>query len=83
MNQYQQYAGIPNTGALPAFFSLDARVSKDIAFRKHKVRLAFSMFNITDHANFDAVRLNTADPQFGEVLGRRPRRYRADFDWLF
>ena len=83
LNQYQQYAGIPNTGALPVFFSLDARVSKDIPFRKHKVRVAFSMFNITDHANFDAVRLNTADPQFGEVLGRRPRRYRVDFDWLF
>ena len=24
-----------------------------------------------------------ADPQFGEPLGRRPRRFRLDFDWLF
>lgn len=79
----QQYAGAPNSRYLPAFFSLDTRVSKDIPFKGHKVRLSFSMFNVTDHANFDAIRLNTADPQFGEVLGRRPRRFRLDFDWLF
>jgi outer membrane receptor protein involved in Fe transport len=79
----QQYAETPNARRLPPFFSLDARVSKDIARRGHKVRLAFSMFNVTDHANFDAVRLNVADPQFGETLGRRPRRFRVDFDWLF
>jgi hypothetical protein len=79
----QQYAGIPNTLALPRFFSLDLRLGKEIAYRKHKVRLSFSMFNVTNYANFDAVRWNIADPQFGEVLGRRPRRFRLDFDWLF
>ncbi len=83
LDALQQYAGIPNTRRLPAFFSLDTRVSKDVAYRGHKVRLAFSMFNVTDHANWDAVRLNIADPQFGETLGRRPRRFRVDFDWLF
>jgi outer membrane receptor protein involved in Fe transport len=79
----QQYAEPPNSRRLPAFFSLDTRVSKDIAYKKHKVRLAFSMFNVTDHANYDVVRLNVADPQFGEPLGRRNRRFRLDFDWLF
>jgi hypothetical protein len=79
----QEYAETPNTRRMPPFFSLDVRVSKDIAARKHKVRVAFSMFNVTNHANFDAVRLNVADPQFGELLGRRPRRFRVDFDWLF
>lgn len=79
----QQYAGIPNSLYLPAFFSFDWRVSKDIAVRGHKVRFAFSMFNATDHANYDAIRLSVADPQFGEALGRRNRRFRLDFDWLF
>jgi hypothetical protein len=65
------------------FFSFDWRVAKDIAARGHKVRLSFSMFNSTDHGNYDAVRLNVADPRFGEVLGRRNRRFRLDFDWLF
>jgi hypothetical protein len=83
LDERQQYAGIPNVRRFPAFFSLDLRASKDIPFRKHMVRLSFSVFNTTNHANFDAVRLNTADPQFGELLGRRPRRFRLDFDWLF
>jgi hypothetical protein len=83
LDQYQRYAGLPNAQSLPAFFSLDTRVSKDVALKGHKVRLSFSMFNVTNHANFDVVRLNTADPQLGEALGRRPRRFRLDFDWLF
>jgi hypothetical protein len=84
LDQSQMYAETPNSRRLPSFLSLDLRVSKDIPVRGgHKVRLSFSMFNTTDHGNFDAVRLNTADPQFGEHLGRRPRRFRLDFDWLF
>jgi hypothetical protein len=83
LTETQQYFGTPNSYRLPVFFSFDTRVSKDIAVRGHKVRLSFSMFNVTDHGNYDAVRWNVADPQFGEVLGRRPRRFRVDFDWLF
>jgi hypothetical protein len=83
LDERQQYAETPNARRFPAFFSLDLRASKDIPFRKHMVRLSFSVFNVTDHANYDAVRLNIADPQFGELLGRRPRRFRLDFDWLF
>jgi hypothetical protein len=83
LDERQQYAGVPNSRYRPNFFSLDVRLSKDIAVRRHKVRLSFSMFNVTDHANYDAVRLNTADPQFGEFLGPRSRRFRLDFDWLF
>jgi outer membrane receptor protein involved in Fe transport len=83
LNEHQQYAGTPNAQFLPTFFSLDTRVAKDIAFRGHKVRFSFSVFNVTDHGNYDAIRLNTADPQLGEVLGKRPRRFRLDFDWLF
>lgn len=83
LNAAQQHAGIPNSLTLPQFFSLDTRLGKDITYRKHKFRVSFSMFNVTNHDNFDAVRWNAADPQFGEVLGRRPRRFRLDFDWLF
>ena len=83
LNEFQGYAGDPNSLRFPNFLSLDTRLSKDIAAHGHKVRLSFSVFNVTDHDNWDAVRLNTADPQFGEVLGRRPRRFRLDFDWLF
>jgi hypothetical protein len=83
VDERQQYAVPPNSLRFPPFLSLDIRASKDIPFRKHMVRISFSLFNVTDHANYDAIRLNTADPQFGELLGRRPRRFRLDFDWLF
>lgn len=83
LNAAQNYAGIPNTRHFPNFFSLDVRVSKDIHYRGHGFQVSFSMFNVTNHWNPDSVRLNVADPQFGEFLGQRRRRYRLDFDFLF
>lgn len=79
----QDYFGVPNGYRFPAFFSLDLRVSKDIEYKGHAVRLSFSAFNVTNHWNPEAVRLNAADPQFGEFLGQRPRRFRVDLDFLF
>jgi hypothetical protein len=83
LEERQNYFGIPNSYRFPAFFSLDLRVSKDIQYRGHAVRLSFSAFNLTNHWNPEAVRLNAADPQFGEFLGQRPRRFRVDLDFLF
>ena len=81
----QDYAGTPNSLRFPPFFSLDLRLSKDIPVlkKKHMVRVAFSMFNATNHWNPDTVRLNIADPQFGEFLGQHARRFRLDMDFLF
>jgi len=79
----QQYAGPPNARRFPAFLSLDYRIARDIHVRKHAVQLSFSMFNVTNHWNPDTVRLNIADPQFGQFLGQHRRRFRLDFDFLF
>ena len=79
----QNYVGPPNSLRYPNFFSFDLRVSKDIQYKKHAVRISVSGFNLTNHWNPEAVRWNTADPQFGQTLGQRPRRFRADFDFLF
>jgi hypothetical protein len=79
----QQYVGVPNGRRFPNFFSLDVRVAKDIHYRGHGFQVSFSMFNVTNHWNPDSVRLNVADPQFGEFLGQHRRRYRVDFDFLF
>ncbi len=83
VDEAQDYASVPNSRRFPSFFSLDLRVSRDIEFRKHMFRLSFSVFNLTNHWNPDTVRLNVADPQFGEFLGQHKRRYRLDFDILF
>jgi hypothetical protein len=83
-SERQSYAGVPNAARFPNFFSLDLRVAKNIAVgERHAVQVSFSVFNATNHWNPEAVRWNTADPQVGEFLGQRPRRYRIDFDVLF
>ena len=80
----QNYAEPPNRRRFPNFFSLDFRVAKDFPAGGRRVaRVSFSVFNLTNHFNPDSVRWNVADPQFGEFLGRRPRRHRLDFDIYF
>jgi len=80
----QNYAEPPNRHRFPDFFSLDFRLAKDLPAGGRRVaRVSFSVFNLTNHFNPDSVRWNVADPQFGEFLGRRPRRYRLDFDIYF
>jgi hypothetical protein len=84
LNERQNYAGPPNSWRFPNFFSVDFRVAKNIAVREdHAVQISFSVFNLTNHWNPEAVRWNTADAQVGEFLGQRPRRFRVDFDLLF
>jgi hypothetical protein len=86
VDEAQNYFGVPNTRRFPRFFSLDLRVARDMQVefrgRRHRVRISFSAFNLTNHWNPTAVRLNSADPQFGEFLARRPRRFQLDFDFL-
>jgi hypothetical protein len=86
VDEAQNYFGVPNTRRFPRFFSLDLRVARDmeVEFRgkRHRFRISFSAFNLTNHWNPTAVRLNSADPQFGEFLARRPRRFQLDFDFL-
>ncbi len=80
----QHYAEPPNQRRFPNFFSLDLRISKDLAAGgRRTARISFSAFNLTNHFNPESVRWNVADPQFGEFLGQRPRRFRLDFDIYF
>jgi hypothetical protein len=84
VDERENYAGVPNTWRFPNFFSLDLRVAKNFtAGKEHAVQVSFSVFNLTNHWNPESVRWNTADPQLGEFLGQRPRRFRIDFDLLF
>lgn len=84
LNAAQEYAEPPNRRRFPNFFSLDLRLAKDVPAGGRRVaRFSFSVFNLTNHFNPDSVRWNTADPQFGEFLGHRRRRYRVDFDIFF
>ena len=75
------YAGIPNSARFPNFFSVDARVLKDVKVSpKYTLRFSVTGNNLTNHFNALAVHTNTADPMNGIFFGNYPRRFRADFD---
>ena len=78
------YAGVPNATRFPNFFSVDARVLKDIKVSpKYTIRFSVTANNLTNHFNALAVHSNVADPLVGSFFGNYPRRFRADFDVLF
>jgi hypothetical protein len=56
----------------PAFFNIDAAVSKRFNVREtQQLELRFEFFNITNHVNFNVPNLdsNIQDPTFGQLLG--------------
>lgn len=80
----QNYAGLPNQSRFPNFFSVDARVSKDLKVNpKYSVRLSVSTYNLTNHFNPEAFHNNLADSAYGLFFGDRHRRFTADFDVIF
>jgi len=83
-NALQQYVGLPNQSRFPAFFSFDARITKDVKFTdKYTGRFGVSASDLTNHFNPISVHANIADPAFGLFFGTYRRRYTADFDILF
>ncbi len=84
LDSAQNYVGTPNQSRYPNFFSLDARVSKDIKVNpKYSVRLSVSGFNLTNHFNPESLHNNVADPMYGVFFGQRQRKFTVDFDVLF
>jgi len=62
VNDLQQYVSLPEEPQLrySRYFSLDARVSKDInVSSKHAVRLSLNGINLSNHANYLQVHNNT------------------------
>jgi hypothetical protein len=84
LDEYQRYAGVPNSRCFPNFLSLDTRVWHNFKVsNKYSVRLSVSGFNLTNHFNPEATHWNTADPASGLFFGERHRRFTADFDVIF
>ncbi len=80
----QNWVGIPYSTHFPNFFSLDARIAKDIKVSpKYTLRFSVSGFNLTDHFNPEAVHSNIDDPLYGYFFGQRGRHLTADFDVIF
>ena len=60
------YAGTPNTGRYPTFFSTDMVVYKTFTVRQRSADLGVQLFNVTDHNNPRDVYPVLGAPQFGE-----------------
>ncbi len=86
---FQDYVGEPNSRRFPTFFSLDLQLSKDLHLplipwlKKHKLRGAFRIFNLTNHANPRDVYANIASPFFGRFVGFQHRFYDASLDIVY
>jgi hypothetical protein len=80
----QSYVGTANTTRYPNFYSLDARLSKDIKLSdKYTLRFSVRGLNLTNHFNPLDIHSNIDDPRFGVFFGNLKRRFLPDFDVIF
>jgi hypothetical protein len=74
VDERQNYIGQPNRLRFPRFFSLDLKLSKDFRLpfpwiKKHVLRGALTVFNLTNHDNPRDVYNNVTSPIFGHYAG--------------
>jgi hypothetical protein len=77
----QNYVGTPNSARFPTYFSLDAKIYRDIVLhipfldssRGRKIRLGVFSLNATNHQNPHDVFYNVTSPMFGQFAGNQRR----------
>jgi hypothetical protein len=77
----QNYAGTPNSLRFPTYFSLDAKIYRDIVLhlpfldgsKGRKIRLGVFSLNATNHQNPHDVFYNVTSPLFGRFAGNQRR----------
>jgi Carboxypeptidase regulatory-like domain/TonB dependent receptor len=77
----QNYVGVPDGSRFPTYFSLDARIYREIALRipfrerskSRKIRLGIYSTDVTNHQNPHDVFSNTSSPIFGTFAGFQRR----------
>jgi Carboxypeptidase regulatory-like domain/TonB dependent receptor len=77
----QNYVGVPDSSRFPTYFSLDARIYKEIALRipfrerskARKIRLGIYSTDVTNHQNPHDVFSNVSSPIFGTFAGFQRR----------
>src|SRR5215813_2123361 len=82
----QNFVGVRNSDQtrFPRFLALDVEVAKEFQVtKKYAIRLSLSGFNVTNHFNPRDVRVNVADPHFGEFSASYRRYFTGGFDIIF
>jgi hypothetical protein len=77
----QNYFGTPNSARFPTYFSLDAKIYRDImvhipffdSAKGRKIRLGVFSLNATNHQNPHDVFYDHASPLFGQFAGNQRR----------
>jgi hypothetical protein len=77
----QNYFGTPNSARFPTYFSLDAKIYRDIMLhipffdsaKGRKIRLGVFSLNATNHQNPHDVFYDHASPLFGQFAGNQRR----------
>jgi hypothetical protein len=77
----QNYAAVPNGLRFPVYFSLDAKIYRDIVLhlpfldsaKGRKIRVGVFSLNATNHQNFHDVYYNVTSPLYGSFAGNQRR----------
>ncbi len=88
VNAEQNYVGFPNTRRFPRFFSVDLKLSKEFHLpfpwiRKHLLRGALTIFNVTNNDNPRDIYNNIASPIFGHYAGFQHYFFDTNLDILY
>lgn len=87
LDEYQNYAGVPDGQRFPQFFSLDLKLGKEFSLplpfiKNRRFRGALTVFNLTDHFNPRDVYNNVASPYFNHFVGLQHRFFDSELDIL-
>lgn len=86
VDEFQNYAGIPNSERFPNFLSLDLKLTRTFRIpflpllNKHEFSGALAVFNLTNHSNPRDVYSNVTSPNFGQFVGFQHRLYELYLD---
>jgi len=81
LDALQNYAAVPNSLRFPTYFSLDAKIYRDIVLhlpfldshKGRKIRVGVFSLNATNHLNYHDVFYNVTSPLYGTFAGNQRR----------
>jgi hypothetical protein len=89
VDELQNYVGQPNSLRLPGFMSLDLKLSKDFRIpfvpwvKKHTLRGAVAVYNLTDNLNPRDVYNNVTSPYFRHFAGPQHTFFEPFLDFVY
>jgi Carboxypeptidase regulatory-like domain len=88
LNEYQDYASVPNGERFPRFFSVDLKLGKEFRLplpwvKNHLLRGSLTIFNLTNHNNPRDVYNNITSPYFNHFVGLQHLFFDSELDIVY